>query len=536
MSDAFCPACGKNLKLPEKVAGRKVRCPGCKHVFVAAGSVTSVGGRSGSPLAGEGSAPTPRLSEGEAPATHSSAGAFEATIDLPASGPGMVRPSDLLAPPEAPGELGRLGRYRVFEVLGRGGMGIVFRGEDVDLQRSVALKTMLPGLAANPQARERFLREARAAAAIDHEHVISIYKVDVAGEVPFLAMPLLKGRSLQDVLKTERRLPIAEAVRIAREVAEGLSAAHEQGMIHRDIKPANIWLAGERRQVKVLDFGLARAAREATQLTQSGALVGTPAFMAPEQARGGAVDARADLFSLGTVFYEMCTGNRPFAGPDTFAILSSLALDNPSAPADVSHDVPRVVSDVIMKLLQKRPEDRYPSARAVADALADVARDPAVVSAPKAISTVGPQPPPVPRRRRWPLGAALLALAVLGPLAWWGRNAIWSGGNQALLPPSGPRQAALAFDGNTGVELRSVRYDGSHPLTVEAWFLVNDFDGGHHQNVIADGPKGGLPPRLRHKVALVGLPHSHGRQSGHARGQRPAQGELADTRRARLRR
>ena len=165
---------------------------------------------------------------------------------------------DFLAPPREPGELGRLGPYQVRKVLGAGGMGVVFLGHDPLLERPVALKAMLPMLAVSPSAKQRFLREARAAAAIKHDHIVTIYQVGEDRGVPFLAMEFLEGESLDDRLKRESRLPVKELLRIGREAAEGLSAAHQRGLIHRDIKPGNIWLEGERGRVKILDFGLAR--------------------------------------------------------------------------------------------------------------------------------------------------------------------------------------------------------------------------------------------------------------------------------------
>src|SRR5262249_37225718 len=156
--------------------------------------------------------------------------------------------------------------------------------------------------------RQRFLREAQATAAIEHHHIVHIYQVGEDRGVPFLAMPFLKGETLHQRLKREGRLPLAEAVRIARQMAEGLAAAHEHGLIHRDIKPANVWLETGSGWVKIVDFGLARATADDVNLTKEGTIVGTPAFMAPEQARSGTVDARCDLFSLGAVLYRMCTG------------------------------------------------------------------------------------------------------------------------------------------------------------------------------------------------------------------------------------
>src|SRR5581483_3887523 len=212
---------------------------------------------------------------------------------------------DFLAPPEGPDEIGRLGPYRVLAVLGAGGMGIVFRAEDTQLNRAVALKVMLPKLAGTEGARQRFVREAQAAAGVKHDHVVSVYQVGEDRDVPFLAMELLLGESLDQRLRREGKLPLVEVLRLGREIALGLAAAHQRGLIHRDIKPANLWLEAETGRVKLLDFGLARAVGQGNQLTQQGAIIGTPAYMAPEQGQGKSLDHRCDLFSLGCVLYRL---------------------------------------------------------------------------------------------------------------------------------------------------------------------------------------------------------------------------------------
>jgi hypothetical protein len=211
---------------------------------------------------------------------------------------------------------------------------------------------------------------------------VPIYQVGEDRGVPFIAMPFLKGESLHDRLKREPALPIAEVVRIGRETARGLAAAHAQGLVHRDIKPANLWLEGAEGKVKILDFGLAKAASDAVHLTQSGVILGTPAYMAPEQAGGQVPDPRSDLFSLGCILYEACTGERPFQGPDLLAILAAQALHQPAAPKEVRPEVPRALSDLVLQLLAKKPADRPASAQAVAETLERVAREPAEPSAP----------------------------------------------------------------------------------------------------------------------------------------------------------
>jgi WD40 repeat protein/serine/threonine protein kinase len=285
--------------------------------------------------------------------------------------------SDLLAflaPPQAPGEIGRLGDHGVLEILGAGGMGVVFKARDPQLERLVALKVMLPSLASR-DARERFLREARTAAAVKHDHVVTIHQIGEERGVPFLAMELLDGEPLDSRLRREGKLAVGEVLRIGRESAQALQAAHEQGLIHRDIKPANLFLEGRRGRVKVLDFGLARAVQQDKQLTQEGAIVGTPAYMSPEQAQAQPVDARTDLFSLGCVLYHASTGEQPFRGGDTVSTLLAVVTDQPRPPHQVNPVVPAALSELIMGLLSKKPADRPVSAAAVAEALQGIASD-----------------------------------------------------------------------------------------------------------------------------------------------------------------
>jgi WD40 repeat protein len=308
------------------------------------------------------------------------------------------------------GELGRLGPYRVVKVLGTGGMGVVFQARDPDLERFVALKAMKPALAASDSSRRRFLREARATAALEHDHIVHIYQVAEDRGIPYLAMPMLKGETLEDRLRRDKPLPAAEVLRIGREVAEGLAAAHQAGLIHRDIKPSNIWLEGERGRVKILDFGLARAEADGSQLTQTGAVAGTPEYMAPEQAQGEKVDARCDLFSLGCVLYRACTGEVPFKGNTTMSLLLALAQQQTRPPHVRNPETPRALSDLVMRLLAKEPSGRPPSARAVVEAIEAIERERAT-------------PPPLPARARPPVRsargwAAAAAVLFLGAIAF----------------------------------------------------------------------------------------------------------------------
>jgi WD40 repeat protein len=336
----------------------------------------------------------------------------------------------LLAPAQQPDELGRLGPYRVLKVLGAGGMGVVFQAEDPQLQRLVALKILLPGLVFKTDARQRFLQEARAAAAIEHDHIVPIYQVGEDQDIPYLAMQYLRGESLEARLRRPGKLPLAEVCRIGREIAEGLAAAHAKGLTHRDIKPANIWLEEGRGRVKILDFGLARLTEEA-RLSQGGSVAGTPGYMAPEQLRGERADARSDLFALGCVLYALTTSQAPFTSPDPGSMLLAVALQHPPPPRERDAAVPAALSALVMQLLAKRREDRPASARVVADALTALAaaptkEPPVLASVPQPAVAADEATAVLPRHRavrgwrwRWPLVAAGLLLLVGG---------IWAGG------------------------------------------------------------------------------------------------------------
>ncbi|HTU21687.1 MAG TPA: transporter substrate-binding protein [Gemmataceae bacterium] len=381
----------------------------------------------------------------------------------PASADARVFP--FLAPPHDAGEMGWLGHYRVTGVLGEGGMGFVFDAFDTHLHRRVALKVLKPELAANASFRERFLLEARAAAALPDEHIITIYQVGLENDVPFLAMKFLYGESLEQRLQHDGRLPTQEVLRIGREIALGLSAAHDRGLIHRDIKPANLWLetppseqgasSGPRLsfehayRVKVLDFGLARPINDdARRLTATGLIVGTPQYLAPEQARGQPLDHRCDLFSLGIVLYRMATGILPFDGADTLAQLTALAVADPPPVEALAPETPAGLRNVIHQLLERDPAKRPPTARAVAELLRAVEKGetmPAPASVGQAFqpdAVVGQAGKPDLRkatRRRGLLASGLLMIALLGGVLAWrgfrpveGENAVSAAGKEPI--------------------------------------------------------------------------------------------------------
>jgi formylglycine-generating enzyme required for sulfatase activity len=530
MIPVACPQCGKALKVKDELAGKKVKCPSCgKPVPVP--QLESVSPPPASraeaklnpeerilgpkaPPKAEDRAPSKSKSQTEQDSVadagqHTDLGGRkgERTQASPEEGSGSEL-TDFLAPAEKPDELGRLGGFRILEILGHGGMGVVFQGEDPKLGRKVAIKAMLPHLAQSKSSHERFLREAKAAAALEHDHIVTIHHVGEDRGAPFIVMPFLQGEPLDARLKRRKVLAIPEVIRIGRETAKGLAAAHKRGLIHRDIKPANLWLEGEEGRVKILDFGLARATSE-TGLTQTGAIIGTPQYMAPEQAAGRKnIDHRCDLFSLGCVLYRMCTGRVPFEGEDTLAIISALAMEQPKEPSKVKKEVPAELSNLIMHLLAKKPEDRPQSAQEVVDALAELSgKDTAQqatlpMAAPKGGKTTLLRPPKSSAsRRRLVVAAALVLLAGVGGLAIFlgsgktdpNKQTENKGQQPALpgdgtLPPTFTNNLGMEFvlvpkgkflmgggDGKPGtkeVEIAHDFYLGKYEVTQEEWEKV----------------------------------------------------------------
>ena len=316
-----------------------------------------------------------------------------------------------------PRRAGPAGGYRVLETLGAGATGVVFLAEDIALQRRVALKVMRP-VPDGEVARQRFVREARAAGVLDHDHVVTIYQVGEERGLPFLAMKLLQGESLDERLKRESQPPIHEVLRIGREIALGLAAAHERGLVHRDIKPANIFLEASpgSARVKIVDFGLARAVSEDLHLTRTGTIVGTPAYMSPEQARGVRVDHRSDLFSFGCVLYRLCAGRTPFVADDTLGMLLALANDQPPPVQAFNPDVPDELVGLIGRLLAKLPENRPQEAAGVAEVLALIA---ARAAARASGAQAWQRPVKAAARPFWLTLVQMLALAGLGWAVYW---------------------------------------------------------------------------------------------------------------------
>jgi hypothetical protein len=321
-----------------------------------------------------------------------------------------------LAPSPEPGSLGRLDHYEVLEVVGRGGTGVVLRARDTKLSRAVALKVLAAPLAASGTARQRFAREARAAAAVRDEHVVAIHAVRDDAPVPYLVMEFIDGCNLEALLRKGGPLEVKEVLRIGTQVASGLAAAHRLGLVHRDVKPANILLENGVQRVKLTDFGLARAADDAS-LTQTGFIAGTPLYMAPEQANGEAIDARADLFALGSVLYELCTGRPAFRAPTTAAVIRRVCDDSPRPMREVNPEVPESLCRLIERLHAKKPDDRPATATEAADLLAGLLAElNSGRSRPPIAASVRQSPtrPAGSARRKWAWAAAALVLLSAG--------------------------------------------------------------------------------------------------------------------------
>jgi serine/threonine protein kinase/Tol biopolymer transport system component len=396
-------------------------------------------------------------------------------------------PQDAVAEEIGDGLIGRtIGPYQVLEILGGGGMGVVYKALDARLARTAALKFLPPELTRDPGSKERFVQEARAASGLDHPNLCTILEL---GEGPdgrlYLAMPCYDGETLRR--RIERGpLPVLEAIDIGEQIARGLSKAHRHGIVHRDIKPANVIVTAD-GVVKILDFGLAKLAGSAA-LSRTGPSAGTPAYMSPEQARGGDVDPRTDLWSLGVILYEMLAGRRPFRGEREHAVIFSILNERPEPLSALRPEIPPELARLVDRLLAKDPEER-PST--IDEPLAELRALKGETAT--GTQTLRPMPQDVPS---WVWGAAAAALAVLGILA---------AGLYLFPPRAGKRAAAapveatftrltdqegsetfpsLSPDGGTflyarhtgpaNLDIYSQRIGGSNPVNLTADSPVND--------------------------------------------------------------
>jgi hypothetical protein len=425
------------------------------------------------------------------------------TLPTGTDSPEVVAPAayPFLFPPVESDEIGRLGNYRVQRLLGKGGMGFVFQAEDLGLCRPVALKVMNPELGQDVRGWERFLREARVMASIKDDSLVTVFQVGQEQDVVYLAMELLEGVSLEGWLKRVGVPAMPDVLRIGKGIAGGLAVIHRRGLIHRDIKPANLWMEEPAGRVKLLDFGLARFVHDDSTLTQSGAILGTPCFMSPEQARGEPLDNRSDLFSLGCVLYNVCTGTIPFYANNTTAVLTALAIHDPCPAWQLNPAVPKSLSDLVAQLLAKNPQDRPASAEEVIDRLRQI-EEGRVQEEPRQTTPSRPRAA-VRQEAEPPLTLELRPTATSPAEPGWGR--IWMA--VALI-------AALAF---------------AVPLAVSGAFRYGIFGAGHPEKGKTDlvylaelhpvdrenwpffpPPKPDGPPVKRGEVRVRGRVSPHG--------------------------
>ena len=378
----------------------------------------------------------------------------------------ILEPGDELGP-----------RFLIDELLGEGGMGRVYKATDRDLGRIIAIKVLLSELTSDAQVIQRFKHELLLASRISHKHILRIHDLSEADGVKFITMAYVEGKDLNQVLKTEHPLPLDRCLKFARQLCEALAAAHAEGVVHRDFKPHNV-LVGKDDQLYVSDFGLATSFETAKMgMTRSGAFVGTPKYMSPEQVEGGTVDLRSDLYSLGLVIYEMATGEVPFAGDSTWQVLYQRVKEKPKDPRLIKPDLPDWVARIILHCLEKNPADRYQSAEEI---LADIDTHRSPSSHSQTVVL-----PFTPKQAKW-TGTAIAALVVLvilffaipatRHLVFRGESSTTGASGHRGLPPlsAGKYVAILPFRvlGNDG----SLNYvaDGLGEALTAKLFQLND--------------------------------------------------------------
>jgi Tol biopolymer transport system component len=379
-----------------------------------------------------------------------------------------------------------IGHYHIAELLGKGGMGEVYAAEDTRLGRRVALKVLSRELAADGDRRERFEREARAVAALNHPNIVTIHSVEEAGGVHFLTLELVEGRTL-DALIPPGGLPLDRILAYAIPLADAVGAAHQRGITHRDLKPGNVMVSDDGR-VKVLDFGLAKlkesdaslaASLPTQELTGEGRIVGTVAYMSPEQAEAKPVDPRSDVFSLGVVIFEMATSQRPFKGDTQFSLLSSIIKDTPASLADLKADLPQDLARIVRRCLSKDPEDRYQTAKDLRNDLRALKED-LSSGAGAAVSRVDVLPAArraAAKRQYVTMAAAgIVALSVASAafVYWWG-----DGRQPEAVSPASAQPFA-------SVSLNRLTTTGTAGLAA-----ISD-DGRYVAYVVTEGSKSGL--------------------------------------------
>jgi serine/threonine-protein kinase len=384
------------------------------------------------------------------------------------------------------------GRYELGPLLGAGGMASVYRATDRVLQRTVAVKLLGPPYDQDPTFVERFRREARAAAGLSHPNVVAIFDSGSQDAVHYIVMEYVPGETLADIKRRQGMLDPVWAAEVARLVSEALSAAHAQGLVHRDVKPANV-LVSQDGQVKVADFGIAKAATHT--LTRSGPLLGTATYLSPEQAQGGTVDARSDVYALGCVLYELLTGTPPFMADSPVAVAARQVTEAPEPPSRRNPQIGPALEAVVMTALAKDPARRFQTASAMGEALARIVRGDAAGVVPPATAgaapvalggpatTSGSAPTVVLATRagrgdahrrgrvRWPLlaGISLVAVILVGGLWWLGRGdapTAGGGAGPAVTTPSTPTTERAATSASMSTTTATTQAQGGLPVAL----------------------------------------------------------------------
>lgn len=399
--------------------------------------------------------------------------------------------------------------YSIQSRLGQGAMGAVYLAQDKRLQRPVALKVLNLDLPAEQRAgyARQLEQEARAAARLNHPNIITIYECGFANSLPFIAMELIDGPSLKELLAKGRQFSIDKILKIARQLLKGLAYAHSMGVVHRDIKPANI-MFNSSGTLKLTDFGIAHLI--AGDWTHTNALSGSPCYMSPEQVRSVPLDGRSDLFSVGTVMYELLTGRLPFAGDNMASIVYQIMFEAPPAPAEINPKVPSWLSDVVMTCLQKDPQQRYQDAEACIKVLKAGGRPPAAGAKP-----AQPEPAVAPAMQsrsstRW--GRYRQTVLLLGVLAGLGMIA-WRG----LHPPQEMARGGQAVNRPDTVPAAPLRLPTSQPPPAPVAAQVGPHPDDIRQTV----------PHQPHKAAPAGKGHGNGSEvSRRTQGAKPASAKL----------